>query len=467
VDDAQRAGAGLATGSGRRGERATAPASPGGGLTAFRFAHLADLHVGAWRERSLASANLAAARAAFERCIEERVDFIVIAGDLFDATLPELGFVREAAELLRRVRDAGIPVYMTYGSHDFSPTATSVIDVLEAAGLFVSLMAPEIAGEADGGLVRPRFFVDERTGARLAGLSGRQRSLERGYYERLDHAHLAAEPGFKIFVFHSALDEVLPEHEQHAESMPRAYLPTGFDYYAGGHIHSRIESRLPGDGGLVVYPGPLLGHQYGDLERARESSRGFYIVTVDRVVTGLEFVEVPLPPVVLHEIPGEGRTAAEVVEDLREAVSSRSHEGTIALVRARGRLAAGRPNDVPFAEARAALEAQGALCVKISRGGLRALEEVRSRGDGTGGKGEIEARVLAARCAGFEPAPTLDPEVAARVSAGFAGEQGTATGHRVLEAVAVEPVEGEAARNFADRVRSRVAEALPDLEEQA
>ena len=65
----------------------------------FRFAHLADLHVGAWRERALAETNLSAVRTAFERCIEERVDFIVIAGDLFDATLPDMAHVRETADL--------------------------------------------------------------------------------------------------------------------------------------------------------------------------------------------------------------------------------------------------------------------------------------------------------------------------------------------------------------------------------
>ena len=359
----------------------------------FRFAHLADLHVGAWRERALAEVGLAAVRTAFERCIEERVDFIVIAGDLFDATLPDMAHVRETAEVLRRVGEAGIPVYATYGSHDYSPSATSVIDVLEASGLFMKLMTADVAGEGEDVLVRPRFIVDPGTGAKLAGLSGRQRSLEREYYRRLDHAYLMDEPGFKVFVFHSALDEVLPEHERHAESMPRSFLPPGFDYYAGGHIHTRIEARVPGGRGILAYPGPLLGHQYGDLERARDNPRGFFIVTADETVTDLSFVEVPLPPVVLHELQADGRTAGEVAHELESAVASRSHEGAIVLVRARGRLAAGDPREVPFAAAREALDAQGALCVKLSRSGLagpaprrgperRRPAQARDRGEG-------------------------------------------------------------------------------------
>lgn len=432
----------------------------------FRFAHLADLHVGAWRERALAETNLSAVRTAFERCIEERVDFIVIAGDLFDATLPDMAHVRETADLLRRVGDAGIPIYATYGSHDYSPSSTSVIDVLEASGLFTKLMASDLVGEGDEALIRPRFFVDPATGAKLAGLSGRQRSLEREYYRRLDHAYLEAEPGFKIFVFHSALDEVLPEHDLHAESMPQSFLPPGFDYYAGGHIHTRIESAVPGGRGVLAYPGPLLGHQYGDLERARDSPRGFFIVTVDDTVTDLSFVEVPLPPVVLHDLPADGRTAGEVACSLDEAVASRSHEGAIVLVRARGRLATGDPREIPFGAAREALEVQGALCVKLSRNGLAGPARSRVRGDGTGAKHEIEARVIADRCATFEPHPILDDEVRAQIAAAFEGGAGAETGRRVLEAVAVEPADGEAVRAFASRVRERAGAILPRLEEE-
>jgi hypothetical protein len=432
----------------------------------FRFAHLADLHVGAWRERSLAAAGLAAVRAAFERCIEEHVDFIVIAGDLFDATLPDMAHVRETAALLRRVQDAGIPVYAAYGSHDYSPSSTSVIDVLEASGLFVKLMAPEVVGEGEEAVVRPRFFVDEGTGAKIAGLSGRQRSLEREYYRRLDHAGLADEPGFKIFVFHSALDEVLPEHERHAESMPRSYLPPGFDYYAGGHIHTRIEASVPGGHGVLTYPGPLLGHQYGDLERTRDTPRGFYIVTADETVKGLEFVEVPLPPVVLHELGADGRTPGELAAELEAAVASRDHEGAIVLIRARGTLAAGDPREVPFAAAREALEAQGALCVKLSRSGLAGPAPRRGRSEGARAKHEIEARVIAAHCGDFRADPSLGAAVRERVATAFEAGAGTVTGRGVLEAVAIEPAEGEAARSFAERVRERAGGALPGLGEE-
>lgn len=408
-----------------------------------------------------------AVREAFERCMAERVDFIVLAGDLFDSPLPGMGYVCETAGLLSRVREAGIPVYATYGSHDYSPTSSSVIDVLEASGLFVRLPAPDVAGEGDGARLRPRFVVDPATGVKLAGLPGRQRSLERAAFERLDHEHLGAEPGFKVFVFHSAITEILPEHERHAESMPLARLPPGFDYYAGGHVHTRIESRREGERGIVTYPGPLLGYQYGDLERrAAGADRGFYLVSGDgEGMTGLEFVEVPLPPVVLHSIDAGGRTPGEVGAELDRAVDEGEHGGAIVLLRVHGTLASGEPHEVPFGAARAALEEQGALCVKLSRGGLVGPRDRRAGGEG-GSKEAIEARVLAERCAGYRPDPALgDPGLAAELGTVFEGEAGAATARRLLQAVAVEPAEHESLRVFAPRVRSRAREVLPELRE--
>ncbi|MGE5450185.1 MAG: hypothetical protein ACM3PA_02260 [Methanomassiliicoccales archaeon] len=78
----------------------------------------------------------------------------------------------------------------------------------------------------------------------------------------------------------------------------------------------------------------------------------------------------------------------------------------------------------------------------------------------------VEARVIADRCAAFHPDPALDDEVRARVAAAFEGEAGTETGQRVLEAVAVEPADGEAVRAFASRVRERAGAILPGLEEE-
>ena len=84
-----------------------------------RFAHFADCHLGAWRDPKLKELNLSSFIKALDGCVSEKVDFIIISGDLFDTTLPDLAIVQRTVEKIKEVKDKGIPIYLTYGSHEF------------------------------------------------------------------------------------------------------------------------------------------------------------------------------------------------------------------------------------------------------------------------------------------------------------------------------------------------------------
>lgn len=178
-----------------------------------RFAHIADTHIGAWRsEPILAEQNMLAFKQAMNKCKEKKVDFIIFSGDLFDSNIPDLEKVKEAAEIIREVRNVGIRIYVTYGSHDYSPTATSIIDVLASAGLFTKIVDTDDVNIKNEKLLRPEFFEDKPTGAKLVGIFGRKNGLERTYYEMLSLDTLEKESGFKIFVFHSAITGLIPKN---------------------------------------------------------------------------------------------------------------------------------------------------------------------------------------------------------------------------------------------------------------
>jgi DNA repair protein SbcD/Mre11 len=94
----------------------------------FTFLHTADLHLGspftglALRDETLAQRFAKASRDAFSnlisRAIEERVSFVVIAGDIYDGEWKDtsigLFFNREVARLDR----SGIRVFVLKGNHD-------------------------------------------------------------------------------------------------------------------------------------------------------------------------------------------------------------------------------------------------------------------------------------------------------------------------------------------------------------
>lgn len=186
-----------------------------------KFAHIADCHIGANRDPTLEKLELAAFCKALDKCIEEKVDFVLISGDLFHANLPDMGVANEAVKKMKQVKDADIPVYVIYGSHDYSPNGTSIIDILESTGLIKKI----VKGEDVDGKLKLEVFTDPKTKAKLVGISGRKAGLEKNYFEILDREHLEKQEGFKIFAFHSAISELKPEILAQMESIQFPCFP--------------------------------------------------------------------------------------------------------------------------------------------------------------------------------------------------------------------------------------------------
>jgi hypothetical protein len=425
-----------------------------------RFAHIADAHIGAWREDVLAEINMEAFRQTMERCKEKQVDFIVISGDLFDGNLPDLEEVNEAARILRDVRDAGIPIYVTYGSHDFSPTSTSIIDVLASAGLFTKLSSTEIFLSRDNEPIRAQFFTDEKTGAKLVGVYGRKRGLEREYYELLDKPSLERAKGFKIFVFHSAIEEFVPRNLIFSETIPLSLLPKTFDYYAGGHIHQTI-CENPSKYGTIAYPGTLFGYKYNDLEElAHEPVRGFFIVDFDNTITNITFEQIVLPDVEMVSYKVDGFSPRKMADILNNFVKSRNVNGKIVLIKMTGILESGKPADIPFNEIKRSLEKKGALIVRINRGGLSGPQPEIGESQGKT-REEIEDEVLQNTVALYAPeSGGLEDETFHILENGFSGENGVLTAKSLIKVLEDERREDERRSDFDERITRH---ALPVL----
>jgi DNA repair protein SbcD/Mre11 len=294
-----------------------------------RFAHIADVHLGGWRDESLKALGLEAFELAVDRILEERPSFVVIAGDLFNTALPSIEAVKHASVQLARLRDASIPVYLIAGSHDYSASGKSMLDVLEAAGLVVNVQK---AVYGENGRIILEFTVDPSTGIKLAGLPGKKGALESQYYDALDREAAAREPGTKIFLFHMLLAEFRRAADDHVPATPSSVLPAGFAYYAGGHPHLVDHKRF--GSGTIAYPGPLFPNNFEELEEL--GSGGFYFVDLDP--TGVEWERVLTRPVVPIALEFEG-TPAQLQERLVKALD-RELADSIVLMRISGSLSA-------------------------------------------------------------------------------------------------------------------------------
>jgi DNA repair exonuclease SbcCD nuclease subunit len=303
----------------------------------MRFAHLADVHIGAWRDPALKNLNLEAFRRAVHIILEKNIDFVLIAGDLFNTSLPSLEHLKQAVMLLKRLRKQNIPVYVVPGSHDYSPGGRTILDVLEEAELLVNVMK----GEVIGNKLRLSFTVDKKTGAKITGIRGKRGSLERKDFEVLDVKSLEKEKGFKIFMFHTAIDELKPEELEKMESMPATEMPIGFDYYAGGHVHI-VEQKSLEHYNNLVYPGPVFPANFAELWKLGRG--GFYIYEDGK----LDFVPLNIKNTYKIEISAGGKNPEEINSELETRIQNKEFNNTIALLKVSGKLKSGKPSDIDF-----------------------------------------------------------------------------------------------------------------------
>lgn len=413
----------------------------------YRFAHIADCHLGAWRDQTLRDLNIRAFEVAMDKCIQEKVDFIIISGDLFDANIPDLLSVKRAASKMREVKENNIPIYVIYGSHDYSATAISMVDVLQDAGLFKKVVDAEFIGDK---LVL-NFFCDPKTGAKLTGISGRKLGLERIYYEQIDRESIQAEKGFKIFLFHTAVDEFKPLDYMYTESIPLSEVPPSFHYCAGGHIHKRVEQYSDACG-YIVWPGPLFGSTFKDLEvSAQGERRGFYIVEFNDEVRKLNFIEVKVCDIIYEEVNAEGKTANQVEDELKEFAANIDAQGKVILLRVSGMLTAGKPSDINFNVILESIREKGPLVLLPNRHGLTAKEQRPIRVAG-GSKAEIEMKLFRERIGSYRIDPNLSPVAKEFLKNMIEGKAGLDMARKLLNMLRSERKENESLNRFRERI---------------
>jgi len=307
----------------------------------MKFAHLADCHLGSWREGKLRDLNMQAFKEAVDICIKENTAFVLISGDLFDIALPSIDIIKETTGILRKLKNENISCYIIPGSHDFSVSGKTMLDILEKAGLLINVGKIEKTEDERINL----GFVEDKTGIKITGLMGKRRGLEKSYYEILNKEILEKEPGFKIFMFHSSLDELKPKELENVESHSLSLLPKGFDYYAGGHLHYVIKGEKNGYN-LVVYPGALFPNNFSELEKDKHG--GFYIGDVKGKNVDLKFVPIKLKDVISLKIDANKKSAEAVENDVKNSLKKESLKDKIVLLTVAGVLSSGKPSDINF-----------------------------------------------------------------------------------------------------------------------
>ena len=304
----------------------------------MRFAHLADCHIGAWRESKLKTIGVEAFIRAIDICIQKNVDFILISGDLFHSSMPSIEWLKLVVKKLKELKDNNINVYLIAGSHDFSPSGKTMLEVLENAGLCINVAKGEIINNK----LKLKFIIDKKTNAKITGLPGKKGTLEKSYYESLLKEELEKELGYKIFMFHSMIREFKPK-DMISEAHSLSLFPTNFNYYAGGHPHFKFCKNIKGYG-IIAYPGPLFPTNFRELENL--GCGGFYIINEGDV----KWEPIQIYNTYSIKIDCNNKTPEQVRSELIEEIKDKEFYNTIVTIRLFGTLNSGRPSDINFKE---------------------------------------------------------------------------------------------------------------------
>ena len=413
----------------------------------YKFAHITDCHLGSWRNPKLRDLNLQAFERSILISIKEQVDFILITGDFFDVNIPQLAPVKKAVEILKRARDSGIPIYMIYGSHDFNTANISMIDILHSAELFIK--PTEFQFNSDS--VMLKFFVDKKTGAKITGISGRKVGLDKEIYEKLDKKKLESEDGFKIFLLHRGIQEILPLNMQFRDSLPMSLVPKGFDYYGGGHIHKRVEKKI--DNSLIIYPGPLFGSTFQDLEEtAKGEKRGFYIISFDTQIFECKFIEIKVADILYKEIFSQKWSSEKLKDEITKNISELEVKNKIVLIKVKGKLF-GKRSNIDFGKFGLDISKRGAILSFININNL-STDETQSIVVQSSNKFDIEREIFHESIKNFQTESTLSIKVKNQINSKLTGKPGENISISLLDILRNEKLENENTSTYEDRIIS-------------
>ncbi|HEY8490129.1 MAG TPA: exonuclease SbcCD subunit D [Dehalococcoidia bacterium] len=315
----------------------------------LRILHFADLHIGVENygrpdPATGLSTRLLDFLAAFDELVEcavrERVDLVLFAGDAYKTREPSQTHQREFARRIRRLLNAGIPVYLLVGNHDL-PNAAARANALE---IFATL---EVEGAHVGSRLGTTVIQTPNGPVQVVGVPWPNVSLllSRDEYRNLSIDQVnqrveeilsheiqkegeALDPSLPcVLTAHVAMNEFLAQagSEQwmtvgHAPTILKSTLrPDLFDYVALGHHHHHqvLNERPP-----IVYAGSLQRVDFGE----EKDEKGFCLVTLDPArprgdrVTELEFRKVHARRFVTVSVSPRGEDPTpEVVEAIARA----------------------------------------------------------------------------------------------------------------------------------------------------
>ena len=270
-------------------------------MSNFTFVHAADLHLDSPFQglkevspevaRVLHEATFKSLAAIVDLCIEEKANFLILSGDIFDHANYSLRAWLKLREQLTRLAERNIQTFVAWGNHDYAGGSPVKIEWPDKVYFF-----------PPGEIAEVTVSISGREVAVIQGISYPSAQVTENYVSKFNRSNNL----FHLAVLHSNVGGK-PGHGNYAACRLTDLLERDFDYWALGHVHAReiIHKERP----FVVYPGNSQGRHFREA-----GAKGCYLVRVKSgMVTELAFKTTDAVRWQVEDIPIDGINSEQLL----------------------------------------------------------------------------------------------------------------------------------------------------------
>ncbi|HEU4328214.1 MAG TPA: exonuclease SbcCD subunit D [Roseiflexaceae bacterium] len=317
----------------------------------IRMLHLADLHIGMENYGRLDPATGLHTRLidyldrldeAIDYGLEQGVDLVLIAGDIYKNRTPNPTHQREFARRIHRLRRADIPVFILVGNHDVSPAAgrahaVEIFDTLDLEGVTIADRPASYTLETRSGPVQivavpwvTRHNLLTKEELRLASFLEVETMLLTRIEQFIQVKAEDLDPDIPaVLTFHGTIDGATLGVERQIMLgrdlvLPRSIVSQpNIDYVALGHVHKH---QSLGNHPPIVYPGSIERIDFGE----EKEDKGCVLVELAKGATRWQFHRLAARPFATVEVDVRG--SSDPQGRVAQAIAQRPLEGAVVRV---------------------------------------------------------------------------------------------------------------------------------------
>ena len=268
----------------------------------MKFSHISDTHLGLIqygleeREQDIYDSF----NQAIDISIQDKVDFVIFAGDIFHTPNPSGTAILQMANALKRLKENEIESFFVLGEHDISRVRSTPIPYV-----YHNLEFSKYVGRGE-----PVYYKD----VMIVGFDKIRKNEMTGLEEKFLRVESLADKhkGHKILVLHQGITEV----NKFAGEVNSTDLPKNFTYYAMGHLHDKFLKQYDHLKGPLAYPGST---EITTSEGIKETEKGFFKVDISDDEAKPEWIKLDTRPQI--SVKTEFENIDSAIKELNEKIS--------------------------------------------------------------------------------------------------------------------------------------------------